>query len=103
MKSISIAVLPSVFAIVISIAPVPVFDNQPVDPTTLPPPPPPEFNPGCERIGNLIICEVQFSDPIVAEGSGFMCGSGANAFEPFLFQTRAVRGKRYYDENGNLL
>ena len=31
------------------------------------------------------------------------CGSGANTFEPFQYQSRSVRGKRYYDQNGNLL
>jgi len=31
------------------------------------------------------------------------CGSGANTFEPFQYQNRSVRGKRYYDQNGNLL
>jgi hypothetical protein len=31
------------------------------------------------------------------------CGSGANTFEPFQFQSRSVRGKRYYDQNRNLL
>jgi len=103
MKPISSAVFTFVFAIIVAQAPEPVFAREPVDPTTLNPPPPPEFNPVCERVGNLIICEVRFSDPTFAGGSGLICGSGAAAFEPFQFQTRSVRGKRYYDENGNLL
>jgi len=103
MKAMSLAVFTLVFAISSSLAPIPVFAREPVDPTTLNPPPPPNFNPVCERVGNEIICDIRFSDPVVAEGSGLTCGSGAGAFEPFLFQTRSVRGKRYYDENGNLL
>jgi hypothetical protein len=103
MKAISLAVFTLVFAIISSLAPDPVFAREPVDPATLNPPPPPEFNPVCERVGSQIICDIQFSDPVVAEGSGLTCGSGAEAFEPFVFQTRSVRGKRYYDENGNLL
>jgi hypothetical protein len=103
MKPISVAVFTLVVAILGSLAPKPVFAREPVDPTTLNPPPPPNFNPVCERVGSQIMCDIQFSDPVLAEGSGFTCGSGAEAFEPFRFQTRSVRGKRYYDENGNLL
>jgi hypothetical protein len=104
MKPMSLAVFTFVFVIIVSLAPEPVFAREPVDPTTLTPPPPPDFNPVCERVGNLIICEVQFSDPPFAGGiEGLICGSGADAFEPFVFQNRSVRGKRYYDENGNLL
>ena len=77
--------------------------SEPVDPSTLNPPVPPEFNPVCERVGNQTICEVQFSDPPFAGGSGVICGSGPNAFEVFQFQNRSVRGKRYYDQDGNLL
>src|SRR5215470_11347606 len=76
--------------------------REPVDPNTLNPPPPAEFNPVCERVGNQTICQVQFSDPPFAGGSGLICGSGATTFEPFQFQNRSVRGKRYYDQNGNL-
>ena len=103
MKPIRLAVFTSVFAIVVSLALAPVFAKELVDPTTLNPPPPAAFNPVCERVGDLIICEVQFSDPPFAGGSGVICGSGANSFEPFQFQNRSVRGKRYYDQNGNLL
>ena len=103
MKPISLAMFTSVFAIVVSLALAPVFAKELVDPTTLNPPPPAAFNPVCERVGSQIMCDIQFSDPVLAEGSGFTCGSGAEAFEPFRFQTRSVRGKRYYDENGNLL
>ena len=102
MKSISIAVFALGFAIIASLAPEPVFAKEPVDPSTLNPPPPPEFNPVCERVGNLIICEVKFSD-LFAGGTGVICGSGAQTFEPFQFQNRSVTGKRYYDQNGNLL
>ena len=77
--------------------------SEPVDPSTLNPPPPPEFNPVCERVGNQTICEVQFSDPPFAGGSEVICGSGPNTFEPFQFQDRSVRGKRYYDQDGNLV
>jgi len=77
--------------------------SEPVDPSTLHPPVPPEFNPVCERVGNQTICEVQFSDPPFAAGSGVICGSGPNTFEVFQFQNRSVRGKRYYDQAGNLL
>jgi hypothetical protein len=77
--------------------------SEPVDPSTLSPPPPPEFNPVCERVGNQTICEVQFSDPPFAAGSEVACGIGPNTFEPFQFQNRSVRGKRYYDQDGNLV
>ena len=59
----------------------PVVAKEPVDPATLNPPPPP---PGiCERVGTLIICEVQFSDPPFEGGSGVVCGSGVDSFEAF--------------------
>ena len=77
--------------------------SEPVDPSTLSPPPPPEFNPVCERVGNQTICEVQFSDPPFAGGTDVICGSGSNTFEVFQFLSRSVRGKRYYDQDGNLL
>lgn len=74
-----------------------------VDPSTLNPPPPPAFNPVCEKSGFGTLCTVNFSDPPFAGDSGLGCGSGANAFEVFQFSTRSVQGKRYYDQNGNLL
>ena len=79
------------------------FAREPVDPTTLNPPPPPKFNPVCESVGNGTICDIQFSDPPFAAGSEVICGSGADTFEPFQFQNRSVRSKRYYDANGNLV
>jgi len=103
MKRISLAVFTFVLAIIVSLALGPVLARELVDPTTLNPPPPAAFNPVCERVGNLIICEVQFSDPPLSGGSGVICGTGAEAFEPFQFQNRSVTGKRYYDANGNLL
>jgi hypothetical protein len=78
------------------------FAREPVDPTTLNPPPPPNFNPVCESVGNGTICDIQFSEPFAA-GSEVTCGSGSNTFEPFQSQTRSVRSKRYYDQNGNLV
>jgi hypothetical protein len=80
----------------------PAFAREPVDPTTLNPPPPPNFNPVCESVGNGTICDIQFSDSFAA-GSEVTCGSGSNTFEPFQSQTRSVRSKRYYDQNGNLV
>ena len=77
--------------------------SEPVDPSTLNPPVPPELNPVCEKVGNQTICEVQGSDPPFAAGSEVICGSGPSTFEPFQFQNRSVRGKRYYDQDGNLL
>jgi hypothetical protein len=77
--------------------------SEPVDPSTLNPPVPPQLNPVCERVGNQTICEVQGSDPPFAAGSEVICGSGPNTFEPFQFQNRSVRGKRYYDQDGYLL
>jgi len=79
------------------------FARDLVDPSTLNPPPPPQFNPVCERVGNQIICTVQFTDPPFAATSDVICGSGASTFVPFDYHTRSVRGKRYYDQNGNLL
>jgi hypothetical protein len=78
------------------------FAREPVDPTTLNPPPPPNFNPVCESVGNGTICDIQFSEPFAA-GSEVTCGSGSNTFEPFQYQNRSVRSKRYYDQNGNLV
>src|SRR5439155_638397 len=77
------------------------FAREPVDPSTLNPPP--RANTICERVGNGIICDVQFSDPPFAGGSRVICGTGANAYEVSQFLNRSVRGKRYYDQNGNLL
>jgi hypothetical protein len=88
----------TVFALASPVA----FAREPVDPTTLNPPPPPNFNPVCESVGNGTICDIQFSEPFAA-GSEVTCGSGSNTFEPFQSQTRSVRSKRYYDQNGNLV
>ena len=74
-----------------------------VDPSTLIPPSPPEFNPVCEKSGFGTLCTVNFSDPPFAGDSGLACGSGANTFEVFQFSTRSVQGRRYYDQNRNLL
>jgi hypothetical protein len=79
------------------------FAGTLVDPTTLNPPPPPNFNPVCQSSGIGTICDIQFSDPPFAAGSEVICGSGSNTFEPFQFQNRSVRSKRYYDQNGNLV
>ena len=80
-----------------------VFAGQSVDPATLNPPPPPEFNPICEAVGSGTICHLAFSDPpVLAEGTGIICDSGANSFEVLLSQTRSVEGRRYYDQNRNL-
>jgi hypothetical protein len=74
--------------------------RTPVDPATLTPPPPPEFNPVCARVGNGIICELAFTDPlIVDEPSGVVCGTT----ELLVSQTRSVVGKRFYDADGFLL
>jgi len=103
MSRLRLAVFTLLVALPALMTPSPVLAKEPVDPTTLHPAPPPDFNPVCERVGNQIICEVQFSDPPFAGGSGVICGSGANTFEAFQFQNRSVRGKRYYDQDGNLL
>jgi len=79
------------------------FAGQPVDPSTLNPPPPPRFNPVCEKDGNQIICTLQFTDPPFAGGSGVICGNGANSYEALQFENSSVVGKRYYDQNGNLI
>jgi hypothetical protein len=86
-------------------APQSVWAGHPVsvDPSTLNPPPPPAFNPVCEKSGFGTLCTVNFSDPPFAGDSGLACGSGANTFEVFQFSTRSVQGRRYYDQNGNLL
>jgi hypothetical protein len=55
------------------------FAREPVDPSTLNPPP--RADTVCERVGNGIICDVQFSDPPFAGGSGVICGTGAKAYE----------------------
>jgi len=64
-------------ALIIALAPQPVFAGQAVDPSTLNPPPPPQFNPVCKSVGGGTICTVQFSDPPFAGGSGVICGTGA--------------------------
>src|SRR5689334_18551972 len=79
------------------------FAGTLVDPTTLNPPPPPNFDPVCQSAGIGTICDIQFSDPPFAAGSEVICGSGSNTFEPFQYQNRSVRSKRYYDQNGNLV
>ena len=76
--------------------------REAVDPSTLNPPPPANFNPVCERVGNGTICDIQFTDSPFAAGSEVICGSGSSTFEPFQYQNRSVRSKRYYDQNGNL-
>jgi len=90
-----------VAASVIALAfPAIVAAKTPVDPATLTPPPPPQFNPVCERVGNGIICEVVFTDPLVVdEPSGVVCGGTELLFS----QTRSVVGKRFYDADGFLL
>ena len=79
------------------------FAGEPVHPSTLNPPPPPDFNPVCQKDGQQTICTVQFSDPPFAGSTDVVCGAGTNTFEPFDYHTRSVRGKRYYDQNGNLV
>lgn len=77
----------------------PVAAREPVDPNTLNPPPPASFNPTCERIGSGTVCDLAFSDPpLVGEPSGIIC----DGTELVVSQTRAVVGKRFYDEDGNL-
>jgi hypothetical protein len=78
------------------------FAGESVNPATLNPPPPPQFNPTCKAIGAGTICDLAFTDPPIAEGTGIFCGSGANSFEVFFTGTRSVEGKRYYDRDGNL-
>jgi hypothetical protein len=97
----SMASLLVVIVSVIALAlPAIVAAREPVDPATLTPPPPPEFNPVCERVGNGIICELAFTDPlIVDEPSGVVCGTT----ELLISQTRSVVGKRFYDADGLLL
>lgn len=90
------------FLLFLAIASSPASAGTPIDPSTLNPP----ANPAttvCERVGSNIICDVQFSDPPFAGGTEIICGTGVSAFEPFQFSNRSVRGKRYYDQNGNLL
>jgi hypothetical protein len=89
-----------VLSVVLLAIPSIVAARTPVDPATLTPPPPPEFNPVCERVGNGIICELAFSDPlIVDEPSGVVCGTTELLFS----QARSVVGKRFYDADGFLL
>ena len=79
------------------------FAGQPVDPATLNPPVPPDFNPICEAVGSGTICRLAFSDPpVVEEGTGLICGSGASSFEVLISQNRSVEGKRHYDRDANL-
>src|SRR5262245_54649828 len=99
-------ILSLVLAVAVLFALVPqavVCAGQPVDPGTLNPPVPPEFNPICEATGNGTICHLAFSDPpVVAEGTGLICGSGASSFEVLISQNRSVDGRRYYDRDANL-
>ena len=77
-----------------------VFAREPVDPSTLNPPVPPEFNPICEKLGRGTICNVKFTDPPVAnEPGGVLCSGNELIFNA----TRSVVGKRYYDQDGNLI
>jgi hypothetical protein len=78
----------------------PVAAKEPVDPSTLNPPPPAEFNPGCERLGENIVCELAFSDPPVIDEPGGLVCDGDQIFESW---TRSVVGRRIYDADGNLL
>jgi hypothetical protein len=97
MRIIRLVVVVSVMALAF---PAMVAARTSVDPATLTPPPPPEFNPVCERVGNGIICEIAFADPlIVDEPSGVLCGTTELLFS----QTRTVVGKRFYDADGFLL
>jgi hypothetical protein len=97
-----IVLLPSLLAVSIPFAPRSASADRSVDPSTLNPPPSPTLNPVCEKVGAGTICTVSFSDPPFAGGSGMVCGSGASAYEVLQFQTRSVRGRRYYDQSGNL-
>jgi hypothetical protein len=89
-----------VFSVMALAFPAIVAARTPIDPATLIPPPPPEFNPVCEQVGNGIICELAFTDPLtVDEPSGVLCGTTELLFS----QTRSVVGKRFYDADGFLL
>ena len=102
MTSTRIAPIIALFITLLVCAPL-LLAGTPVDPSTLNPPPAARTNAVCERDGSQIICTLQFTDPPFAGGTGVICGSGASAFEPFQFSNRSVQGKRYYDQNGNLL
>jgi hypothetical protein len=78
----------------------PVAAREPVDPSTLNPPPPDFFNAACERVGRGVICDLAFTDPdVIDEASGITC----DGTELLVSQTRSVAGKRYYDQNGDLI
>lgn len=77
---------------------------QSVDPSTLNPPVPPEFNPVCSAEGFGTLCTVAFTEIEDPGGTGIICGSGADSFEIFGGSgVRTVDGRRYYDQNNNLL
>jgi len=84
---------------VLAMSAAPAAARTPVDPNTLNPAPPDYFNAVCESNDHGTICTLSFSDPdIIGEPSGILCGK----VELLVSQTRAVVGKRFYDEDGNL-
>ena len=80
----------------------PAVAGHSVDPSTLNPPPPPEYNPVCHAVGSGVICDINWSAPEPAYGSGLICGTGAESFEVIGVDVKSVSGHRYYDQDLNL-
>lgn len=76
--------------------------GQFVDPSTLNPPPPPQFNPVCTAVGFGTLCTIEFLETEGPDATDIICGSGPNSFAVVISDTRTVRGRRYYDQNGDL-
>lgn len=74
--------------------------GQPVTQTLNPPPPPWQT---CKAVGNGTICEGTNIESVGPYDTGFVCGSGASAFDIFDTSTDSYFVRKFFDENGNLV
>jgi hypothetical protein len=87
-------------AVALALIPGQVAAREPVDPSTLNPAPPDFFNAECWEGAGGTVCTLAFSDdPFADEPSGIVC----DGTELLYSQERSVVGKRYYDDDGNLV
>jgi len=74
--------------------------GQPVTQTLNPPPPSWQT---CKAVGNGTICEGTNTEAYGPVDTGFVCGTGASAFDIFDAAIDEFRIRKFFDEDGNLV
>ena len=73
--------------------------GQPVTQTLTPPP---QSYYTCKTVGNGVICEGALTESYGPDDTGFVCGSGASAFDIFDQGTHNKHAIRFYNAAGDL-